>query len=1495
MNNCLKIENINLEIKIVFQYINIMQMHPVILNSSKCIKTIYHISDIHIRMNNARDNEYYEVFNSLFNKIKLNTTNSLIVCCGDIFHDGLSSSSIRMVKDFLCGLSELCDIIIFKGNHDKTINTDDYLSSVLHKSKMNDAIYLLPKSGIYIYGNITFGYTAVYDTTIINVPEIDDNIKIYLWHGTMYGCKINDTYTFLNTKKFKCKDFLNYDYVMLGDIHKFQYLNDEKTIAYCGSLIQQNHGETLENHGYIKWDLENKTSEHINIKNNYGFVTVNMKDDILLNYNESLFPKYTNLRIIHENCTSDFIQKIRNKISIITDIKNCDMEKINVQFDYKDSEPLHLIELNNNEKTVHRLMNYITFNKKFPDETRKLIKIILDQSVDNINYKYDSAKRDITLKSLIFNNFNIYGENNCIDYDALSGIINICGSNGIGKSTVAVNCLIYAIYGESELGTIGKSNYINKKSNTMETIINIIINGIEYKIERYSNFKCTTRISSNFVQNVKLYANGVCVLSTPNTDVITINKEIEKIIGKSDDLKKMCIMEQKSNRSFLDLEDCAKLKYMCEMLNFDVYMKVHDYLNSEKKSLSSDINNKNKCLYEDPKNKKKSFKEQLDKKLNLTDAEIQQNVEQEIKFNAEFNVVNKQKIENELRLAELSHVNVYDIEEHVKKKDDVLNTINELCVTHKILENELSINLALSATCEQEIETQSNINKKNEEFENNKKNEIQNINTEINDLSLNFTHCESLCDVEKELNVLKNNKEKLEQNNDNLLININQIQQNIDNLNKQIHDYKTIDNIDEQYIKYTTIMNELNDINEKEKIEKSKHNDIMLKYNKKKKYYEEIKNKYVYVMRHNVFILKNKNAELKTILNEKNINIQECEKMIDGVKLHDVYKIRIKYEKFISASNDFKLKNDDLKEANKKLIEYNLHLEMLKNHKYNDKCTICMSNDLTKDFLATKNNILNYTKICDTYKKNYDECETRYKKYVKYDEMIKKNTIAIEMVDKNKTMITNNNYLINVAKTDIDTNLLEIEKLQIEIANYVKNNEIENCKYEDCKPHKSIHDNNVILTELKQKILEYENLMNDVNEINNALNKYIEHKNIINEKYKECIKCGDLYEKYEMTINLEKTQQNKISILQKNHELASINIIVINMKIKECENIANIQQKNKIITSQINDKKIILCKLCNMTNDAYDKYVQLVKKNDGLKIIKLNIDIKINDVNNKLIFYKNELQKIQNEIFKINTYHNLIADLKHINEKHKLFEIQTENAKKETMTLYLKKTKFECDIKNIIELENEVVSISKIFDLHSIIVDIIDGEFFEDLFNKQIIPKLTSSLNSVLSLLVSYNVSMVYNKKHLTVYKNDLMGNIDDANLSGNESLVFNIAFRLCINNINKLYKTNFFIIDESFCYCDDVSVTKIPNLFAYMQKMYQFIIVVSHNEQIKSYADMDIQIIQKNDYSYVNVMHKENESALILLQNNINDEKKNNVVNKKNNKLATKRTKIIN
>ena len=62
------------------------------------------------------------------------------------------------------------------------------------------------------------------------------------------------------------------DITLLGDYHKLIEIGDN--IAYSTSLIQRNHGETIDGHGYNIWDLNNNNYIFNELKNDYSFVTM---------------------------------------------------------------------------------------------------------------------------------------------------------------------------------------------------------------------------------------------------------------------------------------------------------------------------------------------------------------------------------------------------------------------------------------------------------------------------------------------------------------------------------------------------------------------------------------------------------------------------------------------------------------------------------------------------------------------------------------------------------------------------------------------------------------------------------------------------------------------------------------------------------------------------------------------------------------------------------------------------------------------------------------------------------------------------------------------------------------------------------------------------------------------------------------------------------------------------------------------------------------------
>lgn len=287
-----------------------------------------------------------------------NGSESLIVITGDIMHTKTEQSpeAFYIGKNFLRNLIDIATVIVMAGNHDCNLSNKkrmDAIFPMIEDGEYNDItdynnndepyitkkgkiynLYYLRKTGFYRLHNIFFGLTNIFDTDLLVADNLDDNkfnnikqtkkYKIALFHGTIDKAETDRRFT-LNNEHLNAGDFKGYDYVMLGDIHKFQYMNKSKTIAYAGSLIQQTYGETLKNHGLIKWHLSKKKSKHIEIHNDYGYCTISIVDGEMI---KTEIPKKPRIRFMLDNTTLVEYNKIRKKIEKEYDINEIDKDTI---------------------------------------------------------------------------------------------------------------------------------------------------------------------------------------------------------------------------------------------------------------------------------------------------------------------------------------------------------------------------------------------------------------------------------------------------------------------------------------------------------------------------------------------------------------------------------------------------------------------------------------------------------------------------------------------------------------------------------------------------------------------------------------------------------------------------------------------------------------------------------------------------------------------------------------------------------------------------------------------------------------------------------------------------------------------------------------------------------------------------------------------------------------------------------------------------------------
>ena len=266
------------------------------------VKKIVHISDIHVRTF-KRHEEYQEIALEFFKSVKkaiegYKREEIRIVIVGDLVHQKItiSNEQILFIAWFLKRCSKISPTIVVAGNHDLLENNRDRMDSLTPIVRLldNPDIMFLKETECYEDDNLVWcNYSIFHGNIRPNIEkareEFGDKTFIGLLHAPMVGATTNIGYEFEDG--IESEYFDGCDVVMLGDIHKRQQIkHDTIPIYYCGSLIQQDFGESITNHGYLLWNVEDLTFEEKNIETDYGFYKfkVTSSDDIENNKEELL-------------------------------------------------------------------------------------------------------------------------------------------------------------------------------------------------------------------------------------------------------------------------------------------------------------------------------------------------------------------------------------------------------------------------------------------------------------------------------------------------------------------------------------------------------------------------------------------------------------------------------------------------------------------------------------------------------------------------------------------------------------------------------------------------------------------------------------------------------------------------------------------------------------------------------------------------------------------------------------------------------------------------------------------------------------------------------------------------------------------------------------------------------------------------------------------------------------------------------------------------------
>ncbi len=550
------------------------------------IDKIYHVADIHIR-NFKRHGEYQAIFNQMYEYIQATKTeNSVIYLAGDIVHskNEMTPELVSMVSNLFRTCSELLPTIIITGNHDTNLNNENRLDALtpIVQNINSKNLHYWKDSGIYRLGMVAFSVFSVYgnQSEWVLANEIEGKYKIALHHGA-----VNSALTDLNhpikNDNVTPEIFKGFDLALLGDIHKRQFLNNSETVAYAGSLVQQNHAETLDK-GMLVWDLKTKKSTYVPFKNKCGYVTLEIDSDkiitdknVILNWPESI-----RLRVKHNNTSSKELNKIisafKHRFSVI--------ELTTQQLDS------HEMTQNQHHSSLGDVRDVEFQNKLIEEYVKDLdsTKIVDIDGIRNINRAMNSklVLSDIIIrnviwkpKKLVFSNMFSFGENNVYDLER-DGLQGIYGANAVGKSAL-LDVLTFCLYDKCTR-TFKSSDMMHTQKDKFECTLHFMLNETEYVIERIGVRKKggLVKVDVNFW---KSDINGVIELLNGN-DRDQTNKIIRGYIGSYDDFLLTALSSQNDNKNFVFKTQRERKELLNSFLDISIFDELHTLTKIEVKA-----------------------------------------------------------------------------------------------------------------------------------------------------------------------------------------------------------------------------------------------------------------------------------------------------------------------------------------------------------------------------------------------------------------------------------------------------------------------------------------------------------------------------------------------------------------------------------------------------------------------------------------------------------------------------------------------------------------------------------------------------------------------------------------------------------------------------------------------------------------------------------------------------------------------------------------------
>lgn len=543
------------------------------------VRKVLHLADIHNRLF-KRHKEYLEAFETLYKDLETYATDdSIIFIGGDIHHAKieLSPELIRLTSQFLSRIADIAPTIMIVGNHDMNMANlfrMDSLTPIVENLE-HPNLYYLRDSGVCRIADTDFAVFSIIGDRK-KWPSVDDCTapnKIALCHAPVNNAVTDTGYTITN-RHIDVSTFDGFDIVMLGDIHRHQVLQhydkDEKKpiIVYPGSLIQQNYGETLHGHGWLDWNISNRSFVFRELHNDYGYVTLYIENGKLPDL--SSLPTNARVRAFVKDLDTSKVKKIHAILS-----RRFNLQEFMVNKMRDESLSLANQQIANEVPDVQNLTVQNELIRDYLFRYHAITDDVLLQRIFAINKELNDQitpeefTRNVHWRPLKFEFSNMfsYGPDNVIDFESMNGVYGLFSPNKTGKSA-AFDALMFCLFDKTPRAFKG-SHIINNRKNKFECTLTFEINGVEHSIFRVGKRKKNGEVK---VDVDFWYIDG-------NGNKISLNAEdrrstdaiIRRYVGGYEEFILTSLSTQHDNALFIEKGQADRKNLLAQFMGINIF------------------------------------------------------------------------------------------------------------------------------------------------------------------------------------------------------------------------------------------------------------------------------------------------------------------------------------------------------------------------------------------------------------------------------------------------------------------------------------------------------------------------------------------------------------------------------------------------------------------------------------------------------------------------------------------------------------------------------------------------------------------------------------------------------------------------------------------------------------------------------------------------------------------------------------------------------------